>query len=149
LERRLWLHDVPSVAVSSPGSDGRTLKGRDAGQFNRVFRYDKDFPDSSAKPGNKILSGLSPRTVVGKIELGKIVIKRSPKFIVQVNERRRRLVLQINPRRDGCDEIILFVPFGQEEVVVILLFNIHARNEGPLRVNESRREYWKQGYSND
>jgi len=79
--------------------------------------------------------------VVGKIELGKIVIKRSPKFIVQVNERRGRLVLQINPRRDGCDEIILFVPFGQEDVVIVLSLNVDAGSERPLGVSERRMEH--------
>lgn len=106
---RLWFRNISDVAVSPPDSDGWTLKHGDACQFNRVFRSDKGFPDSGAKPGTEILSCLSSPTVAGKIEFAKILVKGSPEFIAQVNFLCWGLVLQIDPRRDGSDQIVLFV----------------------------------------
>ena len=78
--------------------------------------------------------------MAGKIEFGKIAIKRSSKFIVQINFPCGRLVIQVNPRRNGGNKIVLFVGFSQKDVVVILSLNIDAGGERPLGFHGRRRE---------
>ena len=117
------LNNIPGVAVSS-SSNRWVLKFYEACKLDGVLRPNEGFSDSSAKPGGEILSGLSTSPMTGEIKFWKIIIEDSLKLIVEVNFTSGCLICQIDTRRYRGDEIALFIPLGQKNVVIILFFNV-------------------------